>query len=387
MTARIAGYVSRKQAGLAAPRSTTPLNGRRMEGVAVHHGAGRTPKAHSECAGVWRDYQRIHMTDPSDPKVDIAYSYGVCPHGYVFEGRGWKVQPGANGIPWKNGYHPNRTNFAVCAIGSGNVVFSTLVTDAIEWCINECRTKGNAGNRVRPHSYFAQTGCPDTKLRAWAASMDGKPIQTVSNPAPPGTAGTVRQGDRGLLVGQTQEYLDALGYDVGKIDGVAGPMFDAAVRAFQTNNGLDVDGVAGPNTLTQLRSKDAIMARLHPDDIKAISADVWRATGVTRAADPNARDGKVSALQELADAKTLGLRNEARLATVEAAVGALSQAQGLDPAKVEEILSGAVDKALADLRIVKGDGPTVTPSGYVSGVSHTEGVRGIEDVDKITQEA
>ena len=102
MTARHQGYLTRAQIGLNPPKSVTALNGRRMEGVAVHHGAGATPTTHTACITTWRAYQRMHMSDPRDPKVDIAYNYGVCPHGYVLEGRTWRYQPGANGIPWNS---------------------------------------------------------------------------------------------------------------------------------------------------------------------------------------------------------------------------------------------------------------------------------------------
>ena len=45
-----------------------------------------------------------------------------------------------------------------------------------------------------------------------------------------------------LLVGFIQRRLDALGYNVGVLDGIAGAKFTAAVKAFQTDNGCVVDG-------------------------------------------------------------------------------------------------------------------------------------------------
>ena len=49
-------------------------------------------------------------------------------------------------------------------------------------------------------------------------------------------------------VRSTQTILAALGYDTGPIDGVAGEKTKNATRAFQTDNGLQVDGIAGPVT-------------------------------------------------------------------------------------------------------------------------------------------
>ncbi|NLH00732.1 MAG: peptidoglycan-binding protein, partial [Clostridiales bacterium] len=42
------------------------------------------------------------------------------------------------------------------------------------------------------------------------------------------------------------------GYDPGEIDGVYGPMTEAAVRKFQKEHGLEVDGIVGPLTWTAL---------------------------------------------------------------------------------------------------------------------------------------
>lgn len=366
MTARIAGYVSRTQAGLVPPRRTTPLNGRRMEGVAVHHGAGYTPKAHSECAGRWRDYQRIHMNDPNDPKVDIAYSYGVCPHGYVFEGRGWKVQPGANGIPWKNGYYPNRTNFAVCAIGSGNVVFSELVTDAIEWCINECRTKGNAGNRVRPHSFFASTSCPDTKLRAWAATIDNKPIQTVDRPLLPHT---YRLGDRSEQVAVIQTLLRTHGYPDIEPDGVFGPITDAAVRDFQARVGIFIDGIVGEQTLMALKAPQS-----EEDELMAL-----KVKNPVTGAEWSASQALWSIWHYTIEARNVAL--EAR-----ELARAAAKASGLTEEQVTEASRKGAKEALSSLEVRMKDEPDTTPiepAGYVSGVRHP--LNDIEDVDQMTE--
>ena len=39
-----------------------------------------------------------------------------------------------------------------------------------------------------------------------------------------------------------------LGYNVGPVDGIFGQKSDAAVKAFQTDQALTVDGIVGPNT-------------------------------------------------------------------------------------------------------------------------------------------
>ncbi len=59
---------------------------------------------------------------------------------------------------------------------------------------------------------------------------------------------TVKFGDRGAAVVKLQDYLKILGYDVGKADGIFGGQTSAALRTFQSDKGLKVDGVAGVKT-------------------------------------------------------------------------------------------------------------------------------------------
>ena len=55
-----------------------------------------------------------------------------------------------------------------------------------------------------------------------------------------------------------QELLTELGYEVGSIDGRFGPATNAAVMAFQADNGLEPDGLFGP------ASNDALRELLRP---------------------------------------------------------------------------------------------------------------------------
>jgi N-acetylmuramoyl-L-alanine amidase len=58
----------------------------------------------------------------------------------------------------------------------------------------------------------------------------------------------VRPGSRGNLTKLLQSLLYVNGYNVGEIDGIFGDKTEKAVRAFQKDKGLAVDGIAGRNT-------------------------------------------------------------------------------------------------------------------------------------------
>lgn len=60
---------------------------------------------------------------------------------------------------------------------------------------------------------------------------------------------TLNRGSVGEQVKALQQYLNGLGYDVGKVDSVYGPKVEAAVRQFQLDNGLKGDGIFGPKSV------------------------------------------------------------------------------------------------------------------------------------------
>lgn len=66
--------------------------------------------------------------------------------------------------------------------------------------------------------------------------------------------GTLRRGSRGADVTYLQQRLTAKGYGVGKIDGYFGQKTLEAVKVFQAEHGLVVDGIVGAKTWTALEA-------------------------------------------------------------------------------------------------------------------------------------
>ena len=63
---------------------------------------------------------------------------------------------------------------------------------------------------------------------------------------------TLRQGSRGADVAYLQQRLSAGGYQPGAADGIFGGKTLAAVKAFQKDHGLIVDGIVGEKTWSML---------------------------------------------------------------------------------------------------------------------------------------
>ena len=85
-------------------------------------------------------------------------------------------------------------------------------------------------------------------------TLTGLEIQTVHPVSAAVSHPMLRKGSRGDAVRELQEKLMDLGYDLGVYgaDGIFGNKTLAAVRAFQKDCGIKVDGIAGPVTYGKL---------------------------------------------------------------------------------------------------------------------------------------
>ena len=68
---------------------------------------------------------------------------------------------------------------------------------------------------------------------------------------------TLQKGSKGDEVLKLQNRLNELGYSVGKADGDYGNKTKAAIEQFQSNNGLEVNGIADEETQKLLYSEEA----------------------------------------------------------------------------------------------------------------------------------
>ena len=86
----------------------------------------------------------------------------------------------------------------------------------------------------------------------------------IPTPAPTPTPGLLKKGHNGESVKAMQRRLQELGYYEGSIDGDFGGGTEEAVRLFQSQNGLDVDGVAAKQTFALLYSDSAKQVTITP---------------------------------------------------------------------------------------------------------------------------
>lgn len=116
---------------------------------------------------------------------------------------------------------------------------------------------GDSGSaeHTRPHLHFELLDPSRRYVNSFTALIGagGTPRGGVADPLFQGGR-VMRVGDRGLDVQRLQETLNRIGYDSGRVDGIFGSRTNSAVRRFQRDTRLTVDGLVGTATRAVLKS-------------------------------------------------------------------------------------------------------------------------------------
>lgn len=139
-------------------------------GLVVHYDGsdqGLAAKGHDACRTYWKNTRKFHMN--TNEWADIGYSFAVCVHGIVLEGRGWQrvqaAQPGGN-TTWTS----------VTFMSGPSESPTTAQVDAFKELRSWLRGKG-LGTAIRGHRDFISTSCPGDRLYAMVknGSLTGAP--------------------------------------------------------------------------------------------------------------------------------------------------------------------------------------------------------------------
>jgi hypothetical protein len=155
--------ITRAQWGATArPANAATWNPDNLIGIGVHwFGIPDGNTDHSKCDDQMRGVQAGHKAGEFN---DIAYNHCVCPHGKVYEARGYGYQTGANGTT-----EANRNYAAVCVmLGKRNPVamFNKTVQDALIETLYSWFDRGT-GRTVKRHGYWTGSECPGPTIGAW----------------------------------------------------------------------------------------------------------------------------------------------------------------------------------------------------------------------------
>ena len=124
-------------------------------------------------------------------------------------------------------------------IGGGQIIHCSA---GVQW--------GDTSDKAWTH-YAIPAGLYTAEEIAAAGKPDtSKPTESV--------VFNLRRGSKGADVTKLQTFLNSQGYDCGTADGIFGAKTEAAVRAFQADNGLAVDGIAGKATQEALYAAESV---------------------------------------------------------------------------------------------------------------------------------
>ncbi len=161
--------------GYRLPSGATLYASSRRRGVKLHYlGSAYSDRAHDKCDDYVRSLQASHMD--GNGWSDIGYSFVVCTHGYVYEGRGLRRRNSANGNTTLN-----EQDYAICLlVGSSGLTTPTAAQlngarDAIDYC----REEGPAGTWLGGHRDGYATSCPGDAVYAWAKKGAPRPNATA----------------------------------------------------------------------------------------------------------------------------------------------------------------------------------------------------------------
>lgn len=146
--------VTRSEFGWGATRakSASPT-----KGLVLHYDGtnqGLAVKPHIECIRYWKNTRAFHTK--TRRWVDIGYSFGCCPHGYIFEGRGLYKQQAAQ--PGGNSTHYS------CTLMSGPKESPTNAqVNAVKELHHWLMDKGVA-KTIKGHRDFVATECPGDRI-------------------------------------------------------------------------------------------------------------------------------------------------------------------------------------------------------------------------------
>lgn len=213
-------------------------------GLVVHYDSinqGLASKSHSACRDYWKRTRVFHMGTRG--WADIGYSWGCCPHGVIFEGRGWQrqqaAQPGGN------------STWTSCTFMSGPSERPTAAqVAAFKELRAYLRAKGLAA-AISYHSRFISTSCPGSILRGMVTSgaLSGAPSGSPA-PAPVSEEEPLlglKRGDKGERVQALQEMIKAAGQGaaLGESDGDYGGKTAEALRRVRLSVGSSAAAKAG----------------------------------------------------------------------------------------------------------------------------------------------
>lgn len=235
--------------GAKPPSEPVTVLNIRSKKIIVHHTEYPNSTDYSLAHAYWlaRDIQHLHMD--INGWIDTGQHFTVSRGGYILEGRHRSLEALQNGYEHIRGAHCPGLNSEAIGIENEGTYFTVLPPRAlwdslVDLCVYVCRQYGINANNVFGHWDFTDTDCPGAafyqqfpELRRQIAARVGRVFDIPARTWP-----DHRYSTSGEVVKAIQYLLRARGYTITAIDGQFGDEVDSAVRQFQADHGIPVDG-------------------------------------------------------------------------------------------------------------------------------------------------
>lgn len=265
-------FVTRANWGARPARSAAASIASTMRGNTAHYeGPHMGDYPHSSCATKVRGIQAFHMD--TRKWADIAYSTIECPHGYIYECRGFAKRTAAQGTN-----EGNSQSHAHCVmIGDGDA-FPDLAKRALRDIFLDYESKGS-GKVRKVHQDWHSTSCPGGLVATYVRS--GMPPVGPAQPEPATPPVVPKKEKRSMLVRYqvgTAQFLERP-YGLVSLDrGEDNLGFDPAVGGANPNKAewLSENSVLVPITQWQLEDIARSLPRgvIYKDSPLHVSNDV-----------------------------------------------------------------------------------------------------------------
>lgn len=150
------------------------------KGFVIHHNgppARCVGQPHLRCERFWAAIRNYHVNTKG--WSDIAYSFGMCPHGTLFTGRGWHKNQFANGsdVVGANDGKDSEWYTVIVFLGTDEKPTPEMVA-GVRDLIAKGREFDRCDNRVLPHNAFKFKACPGPEFTTLARQWDGEALTT-----------------------------------------------------------------------------------------------------------------------------------------------------------------------------------------------------------------
>ncbi len=242
--------------GAAAAREPINVLSRKPIGIVVHHTTNLNTNDFSRSAAHIRARQ-IQQSHFNRGWIDTGQQFTISRGGWIMEGRHQSLSALSGGTTHVQGAHVDGHNDTHIGIECEGI-YTALAPSLPQWnklvalIAYICQQYGLSADTIVGHRDLGSTSCPGDTFYALLPQLRSAVATTLNGGSVGRMWPTVRRGTSATGLATLIQYLLRARGATITADGAFGPGTEAAVKSFQSANGLVADGVIGAATWEKL---------------------------------------------------------------------------------------------------------------------------------------